>query len=256
MNEPFFLTLNSNAAGEYQEHNSTANFRTHLGKMMFLENAWEVALVELRVPMTLSNIPQELCKISRHSSLHDHSFFNYYFLRHGFYNDATTLILELNKSLKGDVKFSLDKNNYLLIEVKKKKIDEALEIFYFDERLVKILGLPDSKITNKQDLYVGVRPVKPNFGLCSTLNINTNIIEHQLVDNSHSALLRSVATYAERYTYSFDKHYNFTKFYYKKMNCNRLEHIEINISNESNEQVSFGPNTSSSVLLHFRRCTE
>jgi hypothetical protein len=160
---------------------------------------------------------------------------------------------ELNSSVKGEIKFTLDKNNILTAEIKKAT---SQEIIYFNERLVKILGLSSSKISNKQEKHVGVRPVKPNYGLCSTLNINTNIIEHQLVDNSHNSLLRSVANYAEKYNYGFDKHYNFTKFHYKKLNCNRLEHIEINISNELNEEVSFGPNSSTGVLLHFRRCIE
>jgi hypothetical protein len=206
--------------------------------------------------MTLDNIPQEICKVTRHSTLHDLSFFYYYYLRHGFYNDAATLILGLNKSLEGELIFSLDKNNYLIIEIKKKEAAEALEIFYFNDRMVKILGLAENKITNKQEIYVGIRPVKPNYGLCSTLNVNTNIIEHQPVDNGYSNILRSVATHADKYSYCFDKHYNFTKFHYKKLNCNRLEHIEINISNESADDLSFGANTSSSVLLHFRRCIE
>lgn len=256
MNEPFFLTLNSNAEGEYKEHNSSASFRTHLGKMLFLENAWEMALVELKVPMTLPNIPQDICRITRHTTLHEHPFSNYYHIRHGSYNDATALIIEINKVLDGEMKLTLDKNNYLNIEVVRRKLDEAPEIFYFDEKMGKILGLEERKITNKQELYTGVRPVRPNLGICSTLNINANIIEHQLVDNSHSALLRSVSTHADKYSYLFDKHYNFTKLHYKKLNCNRLEHIEINISNESNEQVSFGASTSTSVLLHFRRCIE
>jgi hypothetical protein len=253
MNEAFYLALNSNADGEYYEHNTSANFRTHLGKMLLLENAWEVALVEVKVPMTLDNVPMKICKVMRQSLLAEKLVFYYYYLRPGFYFDAASLISELNKTFKGEIEFSLDKNNIVRIYTKKA---ESSEIFYLEMQLANILGLSDSKISNQHDLYTGVRPVKPNYGLCSTLNVNTNIIEHQFVDNSHNSTLRSFTTYAERYGYGFDKHYNFQKFQYRKLNCNRLEHIEINISNDSNQVVSFGPNTSTSVLLHFRRCIE
>jgi hypothetical protein len=253
MNEAFYLSLNSNADGEYYEHNTSANFRTHLGKMLLLENAWEVALVEVKVPMTLYNVPQKICKVMRQSLTDEKMVFYNYYLRPGFYSDAATLILELNNTLKGEIEFFLDKSSIVSITTKKAS---SSEIFYLETQLAKILGLADSKISNKHEMYKGVRPVKPNYGLCSTLNVNTNIIEHQFVDNSHNSTLRSFTTYAERYGYGFDKHYNFQKFQYRKLNCNRLEHIEINISNESNQDVSFGPNTSTSVLLHFRRCIE
>jgi hypothetical protein len=253
MNEAFYVSLNSNADGEYYEHNTSDNFRTHLGKMLLLENAWEVALVEVRMPMTLDNLPLEISKIIRQSLLDEKLVYYNYFLKPGFYFDVSTLISELNKACKGEIKFSTDKNNIVSISIKKAA---SSEIFYFEAQLAKILGLADSKISNKQEMHVGVRPVKLNYGLCSTLNVNTNIIEHQLVDNSHNSVLRSVATNAERYSYGFDKHYNFSKLIYKKLNCNRLEHIEINISNELSQEVSFGANTSSSALLHFRRCIE
>jgi hypothetical protein len=253
MNEAFYLSLNSNADGEYYEHNTSANFRTHLGKMLLLENAWEVALVETKVPMTLDNVSMKICKVLRQSLLAEKLVFYNYYLKPGFYSDALTLILELNKTFKGEIEFSLDKNNIVRISTKKA---ESSEIFYLEMQLANILGLSDSKISNQHEIYTGVRPVKPNYGLCSTLNVNTSIIEHQFVDNSHNSTLRSFTTYAERYAYGFDKHYNFQKFQYRKLNCNRLEHIEINISNDSNQVVSFGPNTSTSVLLHFRRCIE
>jgi hypothetical protein len=181
MNEAFYLALNSNADGEYYEHNTSANFKTHLGKMLLLENAWEVALVEVKVPMTLDNVPLKICKVMRQSLLAEKLVFYYYYLRPGFYSDAATLILELNKTFKGEIQFSLDKNN--IVRISTQKADSS-EIFYLETELANILGLSDSKISNQHDLYTGVRTVKPNYGLCSTLNVNTNIIEHQFVDNS------------------------------------------------------------------------
>jgi len=252
MNESFYLTLNSSASGEYGHKNTSSNFKTHLGKMITLEGAWEMALVECRIPMTLPNVTEKTAIITAISNDAADSLVHRYKIRSGHYGDAKVLIEELNTVLNNHMSLELDQKGLVSIDTQK---DTFLTAFYLSDELHNILGLRKGEIIGQNYLHKGIEPVNVNKGIFSTFNISTNIIEHQLVDNSHNSTLRSVPTFASEYNFGFDKMYTFNRLHYKKLNCNRIEFIEINISNSKNEIVTF-EHGNSSVLVHFRRCLE
>lgn len=253
MTEPFFLTLNSNARGEFHDVNTNSTFKTHLGKMITFDSIFEVALVELKVPMTLENIHAKMNKILGISNDAEmNSVTSNYAIQTGYYHNPSMLIKQLNTVLDEFISCQLDENGFISIDTEK---GGGVSVFYFSDELNKILGLPKGEIIGQKYIHEGSMPVNLNRGLHDTLSVNTNIIEHQLVDNTHNFSLRTVATGIEKYEYGFDKMYTFSRLQYKKINCSRLEYIDINISNENNEPASFSFGNST-VTLHFRRCLE
>jgi hypothetical protein len=253
MTESFFLTLNSNARGEFENVNRNSSFKTHLGKMITFESAFEVALVDLRVPMTLENVHAKMNEIVVISNnVNQQMLAKNYKLKTGYYHNTAMLISELNQLLGEFLYFEVNENGFVTIDTEK---DGGLSVFYFSEGLKHILGLERGEIIGQKNFHEGALPINLNRGLHNTLNINTNIIEHQLVDNTHNASLRIVSTGVEKYDYGFDKMYSFQRLHYKKLNCSRLEYIEININSENMEPASFTFGNST-VTLHFRRCLE
>lgn len=254
MSESFFLTLNSHAKGEFDNVNTNSSFKTHLGKMITFESAFEVALIDVRVPMSLENIHTKNNNVLAISNdlLELDTVMKNYKLKTGYYHNPSMLVGELNYVLGDFITFAVDNHGFVTIDTKKVG---GSSVFYFADDLHKILGLSKNEIIGQKNIHTGERPINLNRCLHNTLSVNTNISEHQLVDNTHNSSLRIVSTGIEKYNHGFDKMYSFQRLHYKKLNCSRLEYIEININNENNEPTSFTFGNST-VTLHFRRCLE
>lgn len=250
MSDPFYLTLNSDASGEFFSYNTNSNFKTHLGKMITLENSWEVAITELRVPMTLANVSPEMCNIIGLSNETDEQIFTNFSIKSGHYKNNFTFLTELNTVFAKCLAFNIDVDGYINIDTLK-----DLNIYNFSAPLKEILGIHKDDVIGHEFIHKGVIPFNIQRGLSSTLNVNVDIIDHQLIDNTHNTCLRSVPTYAADYNFGFDKHYSFQRLHYKKIKCNRLEYISINITDNKNRSLSFLTGNST-VQLHFRRCLE
>lgn len=249
MTDSFYLTLNSHAAGEFFSTNTNTNFKTHLGKMITLENSWEVALTELRVPMTLANMHSDMCNVVALSNETDKDTVKKFSIKSGYYKSNHSFITELNGVFRDCLVFTID-DGIINIET----LNETAA-YYFPDALSQLLGFKKNTIIGQNYYHTADVPINIQTGLSSTLNVNIDIIEHQLIDNTHNTCLRSVSSCADTYNFGFDKLYSFQRLQYKKVKCTRLEYIGINISDEKNRQVSF-LSGNSSVQLHFRRALE
>ena len=69
----FYITLNSHGRGDFQATNTPQNFKSHLDKTLLLEGAWEIALVEARLPMTLENVTERMGLITVISNISDNT---------------------------------------------------------------------------------------------------------------------------------------------------------------------------------------
>jgi hypothetical protein len=242
----FYINLNSHAVSEFTIENNAGNFKVHLGQVLEFEGDWEVALVEIKFPMTLKNINETNSRIvstdSDDSLLFDR-------LAERNFGTPADLINHLNKRFKDRLKISLDKNNIAHFEVNK----SAYQSLYFvPVELKDILGLRRSDTLGETEYLSGTYPVNLNKGLLSVLYVHSSIVKHQIIDNSHMPLLRMVPTGSTQFKYGFEKLVNFPRPQYRPLAKRRLEYIDIYITDSLGIPVSFD-HGSSSVLLHFRR---
>jgi hypothetical protein len=233
MSDSFYITLNSNASSEFQKQNNASYFKTHFGQLIEFSDNWECALVEIKLPMTIKNVQSTyntvVCTTIENSLVIDK-------LTDRNYGTPADFMNELNKVLKNRVKFSLDKSNICHLEISK-MTDHAL--YFFPDQIKDMLGLRRSDTVGETDYLSGCYPVNINKSLPSVLYVNTNIIKHQIVDNTHTCLLRAVPTMASTYKYGYDKIVTFEKLHYKPLALNRLEYMEIGINTPQGENVSF-----------------
>jgi hypothetical protein len=242
----FYVTLNSSAEGEFMKQNNASCFKVHFGQVLDFEGEWEVALVEIKFPMTISNINRSSSRIIS-TNMDDSILFDQ--LSERDYGTAADLIAHLNKRFKGRLKISLDKSNIVHFEMSK---TEEPTIYFVQDELKDILGLKRSDTIGENEYLSGTYPVNLNKSLPSVIYVNSSIVKQQLIDNSHMPLLRIVPTSAAQFKYGFDKVLNFPRPQYKALASRRLEYIDVYITDCFGEQVSFDYG-SSSVLLHFRR---
>jgi hypothetical protein len=249
MNNSFYLTLNSSGDGQFKKYNTPSHFKVHLGQTIEFFGAWEVALIEIRLPMTIPNLQFPHNRIVRTTI--DNSIETDALVERNYGNIAD-LLHELNKIFKHRLKFAADKNNIFHIESIK---SEHHPLYFFSDDLKDILGLKRSDVVGEIDFLIGTYPINLNKTIPSTLSITSNIIKHQFVDNTHSNLLRIVNNNSINYKFGFDKMHTFERLQYKPLACNRLENMEFNIMDGNGKLVSFEHGTST-LLLHFRRSLE
>jgi hypothetical protein len=275
MGEQFFLTLNSDTACHFRQHNRLSNFRVHLGQTIQLQGQWEVALFEIYVPSTLKNLPDEACQI-----LHDKTSFDAetgeigyrgdrgfqtVLLESRYYSREKDLIDEINKKMMPKLQCTID--NYKRISIFINEFDDNGEIssFHLSPKLRDILGLPrvgsiggstENGLFNpvlgggaviESDMHVDL-----NRGLPATLSLCTNIICEQMVNNSHTRVLRSFETGARNYKFGFVKRVEFAKLVFLPLSQDKFEYIDLLIKDDSGREASFLHGTVTAVLL-FRK---
>lgn len=255
----FYITLNSHAGGDFQTSNTPQNFKCHLDKTLLLEGAWEIALVEARVPMTLYNVNESIGLITVLSNVQDNTVetgerqeISRYQVAPGYYGNISHLLAKLNKILGAIAEFGVNEDGFVYIDLEK---DQNYSAFYFSPILLSMLGFSSNEKIGQNTIHTAAQIYNLNISLPSCLNVNTSVIQQQLCDSGHSETLRALPDFALKYCVGHDRFYIFERLHYKKLNLHRLEMLEINISGMRGEVLSF-LSGSSSVLLHLRRCVE
>jgi hypothetical protein len=254
MRDSFFVTLNSDNS-EYYKLNRAARFQVHLGQMHELEGAWEVALAELRIPTTLRNfrdttivskVAVDLIDAPSYLKVVD-------YMPAENYVNVKDLIDDLNKKFAGRMKFSVDKDGKVVIE--QHESAKSLVHYYFPDHLKDILGLERHEIIGMHNIVLGKYPVNLNKGIVGSLSVHANIIEHQIMDHTHTNIMRNISTSAHNYKFGYDKIYTFEKLFYMPVVNHRMETLEIHISDGKGMEAPFNHGTSTAVL-RFRRSAE
>lgn len=255
----FYITLNSHAGGDFQTSNTPQNFKCYLDKTLLLEGAWEIALVEARVPMTLYNVSESIGAVTVLSNVQDNTVemgerqeVSHYQVPAGYYANISHLLAKLNKTLDAIAEFGLNEDGFVYIDLEK---DKNFSAFYFSPILLSMLGFAPNEKIGQSTIHTAAQIFNLNTSFPSCLNVNTSIIQQQLCDSGHSETLRALPDFALKYLVGHDRFYIFERLHYKKLNLHRLEVLEINIRGMRGEVLSF-LSGSSSVLLHLRRCVE
>jgi hypothetical protein len=255
--EQFYLTLSSESNCEYQQSNDTATFRVNLGNPINLIGKWEVCLFECFYPLTLSNLRKNACSIFRTNvaTLANEKVFQaitHYALESKYYHTNKQLIDTLNEEMVHMLNCTMTDGFVSLNCYETNVVREEIEICLADE-LKDILGFSrDIKIT-PGTIITGQAPCDVKKGLPKTLSVLTDIIGEQLVNNSHSKVLRTFPVDAQKYSFGYEAKVDFSKLVFLPVVKSKLDSIEIQIKEDvSDHKASFQHGTFTVVLL-FRR---
>jgi hypothetical protein len=281
------MTVSSDSSCGFRHENAAGNFKAHLGRVLELQGSWEVALFEIFVPSSLSNVRKGTCKI-----IHEKTSFDYETGEFGLKGDRGhkiidiesdsflnlgTLIKEINTKLAPTLQCKLNDKK---VSVYMNELDENGDIseFYFSPTLNEMLGLPrfnslggnahniggniesmggaivDGKLlpTSNTAIVQSEMAANVNKGLTQTLTVCSSLVADQIVNNSHARVLRSFDSDASKYKHGFMRKVEFSKLKFVPLAKNKIEYVDMYILDDLGQQVSFSHGTLTAVLL-FRK---
>lgn len=283
--DSFYVTLPSNDMS--LSTNTISHYTTFLPQTLRLGNGWEVALTEFMYTKSYFNITENhsfmffgkgpgIMSLNKPSTL-----------RRGYYESTECLVNAINKEInktgrenpprvklnRSDMTVSIEHGHYLNQEGKK----ELYSVFLGD-KLESILGLSDlgadrilyydhaltfrqnsenqpqfwgkKREEFKTDCRYGKNISSIKNGV-HTLMIYSNVVEPSIVGSIFAPLLRVVRV-DDTSKFGDDVHVSFHRPYYSPISNNEIYSIEINIKDETGENIKFEFGRTVAVL-HFRR---
>lgn len=241
--DSFHVTLVSDDSMEYHEDNSATSFGNKLYKRVNLNEDWEVALLELHVPVTMSNFYHNNSSVwvSIHGNITLH-----YILPEIYYSDVNKLLDKLNTAMLKSYIFSLENGHVICTP---SNLEEPMGI-KFSETLALQLGF-----VPVQDFQSGILKANedPNLdaGLPNLIYVYTNVVQPQFVGSSAHRLLRVVSLNTSHLHRGSTVCLSVQHPQYLPVATKVLDHIEINIKDASGIALPFQCGRSS-VVLHFK----
>lgn len=241
----FYVTLPSNASTDVYPGNSPSSFQIRLPRTMYLKNKYEVALAEMQYPHawnTFTNVEDYQFQVELQNK--ERVTFT---ATPGYYKNIGQLVDDLNKQFEEEFRenFCITfKHNVFLKRIKLILKDNCSVIF--NQGLADVLGFEAYKLYSDScdsiyhpDIYRGFH----------TIYVYCNICEPQVVGNYYVPLLRAV-NISGKDGDMVNKVYN--EPHYVPVNTTKFDVIEIELKNDSGENVSF--KTGKVVCkLHFRQ---
>lgn len=243
--EQFTITISSSTGCVFKDSNRQSRFRAHLGRNLELRGSWHVALLEVFYPISYGNLRAQDLQILRTTSVSSEVFIP----RAGFYSDAPSLLEEINRVMHGHFQLKLSTAGYVTLKFEKDatshnyKIPVALLDILGFERFPAILGVGEIHARY---------PCDPRRGFPKLFSVESDIIREQCVNNSHRKILRSFTPSAESDNYGLSASKSFEKLLFLPVSKSSLESIDLRITDERQQEVSFAGGTLSAVLL-FKR---
>ena len=238
----FYLTLHSHGDSHIQMANNVHSFNIHLGKKLDLPGKWEVGLVQILYPMTMTGIkhPYSIFQV-----LQGDEKTSFKFQTKNYYDDVG-LVHELCHFLKGMDISVYHVAGHIHIENNSNKECE----FFFHPKILDILGTDSIKFTKNK--FKAMDAVNVNRGVPQQLFVHTDIINYQMVNNGFDNLLRVVPTNINAYKYGCAQEHSFQQIQYLPVARDVIDSVAVYIKDSVGEDVSFEYGTLT-VVLHFRQ---
>jgi hypothetical protein len=259
MNEQFYLTLSSDSPCGFNSTNKTSSFKVHLGHVLQLSGQWEVCLFEVLYPTTLLNLREDACTIVQEKTSYNYETgekgftgdlgFSVAKLDPGYYHSNLELINEIKLKIKLAGKCDIDaqKRVKLISNSYNNAYSEYIEAFNLKPTLLDMLGFSRNVSSGDSFMY-GIMEMDLKKGLTSTLSVTTNIISDQIINNSHTKILRTFQVNTQKYAFGFQRKVEFNKLVFLPVSVNHIECIEINIIDDKGNLASFTHGTLTVVL--------
>ena len=240
----------------YYPDNTVTRYKTHLSQPISLEGEWEVGLFEFEYQRTWYNVQEKDSKIRFDHMKDDKVVTEKIPIPYGYYTNIEELTDRINTSF---IVFGVDNGIAAMPQLRLDKLTRKISIHIFDgmriffspglgnilgynekEDFINVYGIPDTVLTLHDTYNTEVN--------CQSLFVYCDILEQVIVGDTKAPLLRSLSVSG--------KHGNivrevFDKPMYVPIQKKHFESIDIDISSDFGEPVSF-VNGKSSVTLHFR----
>lgn len=270
--DDFYVTVSSNASGEFFPDNTVGHFFNRLAEPLRFEkpSEWEVGLVEVTTPPNVSHMPGRAnFKLDLVAEL---------VLPKGEWSDKDVIEYEqkrMSVTLKPFTD-SRDFQNQMRNALKDPGVDEAFKsirilvpyghqhftillkrrvFIYFSDYLLKVLSIEDSqlsvgKVLGHPDHRVTVRGFVDVKAGGHSLWMYSNCCEHRLVGGVRVPLLRMLVIKNEEVDSLVHRVYE--RPYYQRVSNNFLPSVEVYITDNTGRSVTF-LRGESVATLHFRR---
>jgi hypothetical protein len=245
MDEEFTVTLFSDSEGMYDNPNTQSCFTNKLYKRLSLNGPWEVALLEITLPLTLCNIYGERCKA--YVATNEINVKKRCILANNYCNNVDLVLNKLNEDLAPIYSFNLESGRVVCTPE-----EGTYPTLRLSTTLAQQLGFPLG-LESYTGGIIGA-PEAPNFnkGLPTQIFVNTDIVKQQFVGNKSVRLLRSVAIDINNYTFGGKKCFEAKCPIYLPVSHRDIEYITVQLHDERGHSLPF-LGGSCTVLLHFRR---
>lgn len=244
----FYITLPSNSSTQYFPDNAVSHYTTQLPKIIDLTGSWDVALIEIHYPGNFENVTEEGNCILLESD----NVFTECVIPPGTYESIQALLTRVNICIESVGVFKYDASV------------SAVKLLIADV----LIGTTKIKLSDTLALQLGYNPtvdiVKHPYaskppdvmrGVPNNMFVYCDVVEPQLVGDVVTPLLRVVNTLADKTLYGRSFTQIFQTPMYVPVLKRQFNDIEINLRDSTGHFIPFGFGLSS-VVLHFRRCTD
>lgn len=248
----FYITLPSNASKNYYSNNKASNYTIRMPRTFYLQGKYEVGLAEIQYPHTWPSVREDMeyfvC-VRRYDGPEDN--YRCAFIPDGYYKTVQTLCDEITRRIDEREERADKCVRFKYHEVTRRVYFETEEYeVRFSKGLAEILGYRYRDVDDLwyQNLAIADRKADIAHGFFS-LFVYCSICEPQVVGDFYVPLLRTVAIEGQDGDHILK---SYDEPHYVPVNTSKFDTIEINIKNDTGDDVAF---ESGKVLckLHFRQ---
>ena len=250
----FFMTVPSNASMDIFPNNTLANFRIQLPRRLYLNQKYEVALVEMQYPLRWETFSESSsyhlhCRIPAESNGFTIKIAE---IPEGCYKSINELVSVINESLREIMVANGHPPDAIVLtdQPLKQRVHISCQAGYlikFPSECSHVLGMdPDLNYSGPSSWSRHTYDISRGF---YSLYVYCSIVEPQIVGDAYAPLLRTVAVEGDRGQHVIK---TFLKPHYLQVNADEVRVIEINIKDDTGRDVPF---MSGRVVckLHFRQ---
>lgn len=261
MENDFIAVMPSNVYVQAYPENKSSHYITLLAKRLELSGRWQVALTEISYNHSWYNVEKNFCKIFATSHNGNETSFR---VDPGYYSPSELIstlndrIGNANVNLLSRFKYNEQANSVQLQM-------EVRENIIISEKLGYMLGFTNTCIFRGPEQLNPDRDEANAPTLSVIYNANQacdfdyknhyiylycDIIEHQIVGNTYSQLLRCIPTRSQDHGHYVT--HEFRNLQYLNLSSNNISSVEISLRTDSGELFRF--NSGKTVItLHFKR---
>ena len=248
----FYITLPSNASMNIYPKNTQSSFKVELPKTLHLSHRFEVALSEIHFPVSWKTFSRDRSYTFRVRN-NEKQLTQRIYLPIAYYHTVQEFIDAINSTLESYFEFhEVDTTS---ITFKTDQLTQKITIDCKEHYMIRfptetgdMLGLHDKWYSEGITTAPFVYDISRGF---AAMYVYCSVCAPQIVGDVYAPLLRAVATKGQRGDYIIK---SFSEPHYIPVNTDEVNTIEINIKDDTGEDVPF---TLGKVIckLHFRQKT-